>query len=198
MGINYDQGSEFIGHEFRKSLIQKEYGINAKPSTSGNSNSNEILKRIYQVLGNLVKENDQWMGILDAAALVNISTKNRLKVYSPGQLLFGRDTILLIKHNLDWELISQQKQTQINEHNIRKNNKGVDHDYKSGDKVMLTNNSAYKYATPYNGTFVITQCWTNETVTLQCGPIQTRHHIHRIKPYASDTNIKDINTEKYV
>ena len=36
MEITYDQGSEFIGHEFRKSLIEEEYGIIAKPSTSRN------------------------------------------------------------------------------------------------------------------------------------------------------------------
>ena len=34
---------------------------------------------------------------------------------------------------------------------------------------MLTNNAAYKYETPYTGIFVITQCWTNGTVTLQYG-----------------------------
>ena len=63
---------------------------------------------------------------------------------------------------------------------------------------MLTNNAAYKYETPNNGLFVITQCCTNGMVTLQCGPIQLRHNIRRIKPYISDTNVEDITTEKYV
>ena len=40
---------------------------------------------------------------------------------------------------------------------------------KFGDKFMLTNNDEYKYETPYNASFVITQCWTNGTVTLECG-----------------------------
>ena len=31
--ITYDQGKEFIGHDFRKSLIEDKYGISAKPST---------------------------------------------------------------------------------------------------------------------------------------------------------------------
>ena len=31
--ITYDQGKAFIGHDFRKYLIETEYGINAKPST---------------------------------------------------------------------------------------------------------------------------------------------------------------------
>ena len=31
--VTYDQGSEFIGHNFRKCLIEKEYGITDKPIT---------------------------------------------------------------------------------------------------------------------------------------------------------------------
>ena len=48
---------------------------------------------------------------------------------------------------------------QINKDNIRENNKIVDHDYKFRYKILITNNAAYKYETPYNGPFVITQCW---------------------------------------
>ena len=61
---------------------------------------------------------------------------------------------------------------------------------------MLTNNSAHEYETPYKRPFVISQGWTNGTVTLQCGPIQVRHNICRIKPCTSDTNEEDINPEK--
>ena len=60
---------------------------------------------------------------------------------------------------------------------------------------MLTNNAAYKYETPYNRPFVITQCWTNGTVTLQYVLIQIRHIIGWIKPYTSDTNVEDITPE---
>ena len=129
--ITYDQGSEFIGREFRKSLIEDKYEITANLSTSGNSMSNAVLERIYQVLGNLVQtfniyqtyvnENDPWTGILAAAEFGILSTTNRKKVYSPGQLRFGRDMVLTIKHRLDWESICQKNQTQINKDIIRKN-----------------------------------------------------------------------------
>ena len=42
---------------------------------------------------------------------------------------------------------------------------------------------------------MITQCWTNGTVTLQCGAIKIRYNILRINPYTSDTNVEDINPE---
>ena len=166
------------------------------------------MERNYQVLGNLVRKfnisktyvdkYDPWMVILAASELAILSTKNKLKGYSPGQLLFGRDMIIPIKHKADWELIRQQYQTQINKDNIHKNSKRVDHNYKVDDKVILNNNSAYKHETPYKGQFLIAQCWTNVTVTLQCGPTEIRHNIFWIKPYISDTNVEDINIQKYV
>ena len=149
----YDQGLEFIGPEFIKSLIEEEYGITAKPRTLGNTMSNVVLERIHQSLGNSVwifnisqtyiDKNDRWAVIL--AESETLSTTNRQKGYSPVQLIFGRDMVLLIKHRVDWELIGQRKQTQINKDNIRSNIYIVYYDYKVGYNVMLTNHTVYKY-----------------------------------------------------
>ena len=99
--------------------------------------------------------------------------------------------ILLIKHTADWKLIRQKNQTKINKDTTHKNCIGVDYDYQVGDKVVLTNNSALKYETPYNGQLELTWCWTNGTVTLQYGAIKIGHNILQIKPYTSDTNFQD-------
>ena len=138
--------------------------------------SNAVLERIHQVLGNLVQtfnihqtyvdKNDPWTGILAAAAFVICSKIKRQKGYSLGQLIFGRDMIIPIKHRVDWELILQKKQTQINRDNTRDNKHRVDYGYKVGNKFMLTKHTAYKFETPYKGPFVITQCFTNITVKL--------------------------------
>ena len=112
------------------------------------------------------------MGIFSAASFAIFSTTNGIKGYSPGQLLFGSDKILPIKHMVRWKLIRQWKQTKINKYNICKNRNRVYHDHKVGDKFMITNNSAYKYETPHNGPFVITRCWTNGTVSIQYDPIK--------------------------
>ena len=53
--ITYDQGKEFIGREFIKSLIETEYGITDKPSTFRNPMSDVILEYIHQVIRNLVR-----------------------------------------------------------------------------------------------------------------------------------------------
>ena len=93
--------------------------------------SYSVSERIHQVLQNLVRtfnisqphveKIDLWTVILAAAAFVIISSTNRLKCYSPGQLVFERDIILPIKHEVDWWLIRQWKQAQINKDNIHKN-----------------------------------------------------------------------------
>ena len=56
---------------------------------------------------------------------------------------------------MDWELIRQKKTTQINKDNVRKNNEGVYHDYKVGDKEIRVINAAFKYETPYKSLFEI-------------------------------------------
>ena len=51
MEITYDQGSWFISHEFRKSLIERWYRITSKPITSVNSTFNDILECIHKKFG---------------------------------------------------------------------------------------------------------------------------------------------------
>ena len=83
---------------------------------------------------------------------------------------------------------------QIDRDNNRDNKHRVDYDYKVVDNFMLTNHTAHKYETLYNGIFVITKCFTNRTVKLQCGAIQTKYNICRIKPYKWDTKVEYYNS----
>ena len=64
----------------------------------------------FNIKETYVDKDDPWSGILAAAAFTIRQTTNRLKVYRPRQLVFGCDMILLIKHEVDWELIRQQNQ----------------------------------------------------------------------------------------
>ena len=53
-------------------------------------------------LDQVIYEDNPWLGILETAAFVICSTKNRLTGHSPGQLVFGRDMIPPIKHTAVW------------------------------------------------------------------------------------------------
>ena len=52
--ITYGQGSEYVGHEFSKSVIEEKYRITSEPSTSENLMSNAVLEQIHQVLENIL------------------------------------------------------------------------------------------------------------------------------------------------
>ena len=92
--ITYDQGGEFLGHEFKNILIEDEYGINNKPASPGKPQENAIIEIIHQVLGNLlctynlqkiyVDDADPWMGILAAAAFAVQSRYHMMKDKSSG------------------------------------------------------------------------------------------------------------------
>ena len=47
---------------------------------------------------------------------------------------------------------------------------------------MLNKHTAIKYETPYTGPFVITRCFANGMVNLQCYEIQIKYNIHHISP----------------
>ena len=144
----YPRQIEIYVHDFIKYLIEDEYGITAKPSTSVNPVSNAVLGRIHQVIGNLVRtfnvqrtyvdKNDPLTGILAASVFSIHLTTNRQRDYSPGQLIFGRYMILPIKYRAYWEIICQVKQRQTKRDNDRKNRHRVDYDYKVRDEVALT------------------------------------------------------------
>ena len=95
---------------------------------------------------------------------------------------------------MDWELIRQRNQVQINKDNIRKNRHRVDYDYIVGDNIMLTNHTAYKYETPHKGPFVITLFFTNGTVKFQNVATQITYNIRHINPYKPDTKVEYSNS----
>ena len=65
--------------------------------------------RTYNIKETYVDEEDPWFFILSAADFAILLTENRLRGYSPGQLVFGQDVVFLIKHTLDWELLCSRK-----------------------------------------------------------------------------------------
>jgi len=187
-----DRGTEFTGSDFKK-LLKEDYGVENKPISSKNPQANAILERVHQTLGNIVRtfeiqdnyvdEEDPWKGILSAAAFAIRSTYHTTLQKTPGQLVFGRDMILNIKHTANWEYIRQRKQKRIAENNKRENAKRTPYTYQVGQKVMLTKGSENKYETPYSGPHVIQQINTNGTVRLQKGSVTETINIRRLKPF---------------
>ena len=120
-------------------MARKEYGLKVKKSTTANPQSNAIIERVHQTLGNLLRtfeleeidldEEDPFSGILAAAAFAVRSTYHTTLQATPGQLIYGRDMLFNIKHIADWKAIRECKQAQINKDNKRENSKRIPHEY---------------------------------------------------------------------
>ncbi len=56
----------------------------------------------------------------------------------PTQLVFGRDAILNIPFEVDWQQIQRRKQVLIKKDNESENVKQIPHTYNVGDMVLVT------------------------------------------------------------
>jgi hypothetical protein len=190
--IGFDNGSEF------KSVFMEmcnNYQMKPKHSTAYNPQSNGIIERIHQVLGNMLRsyemdkedlnENNPWGYFLNSAAWAIRSTYHTTLEATPAQLVFGRDMILPVVYRADWTRIAEKKKRRIEENNSRENAKRIKHTYEKGDKVLLENPEKIgKLArNKYLGPYEILEVYSNGTIRIQRGRVKETINIRRAHPY---------------
>ena len=161
--IVFDRSTEFIA-EFSK-MCQNDYGLKRKSIKTSNPQSNEIIEKIHQTIGNIIRtfdvynivNNDPWSGILAATMFALRAIYHTTLQAPPMQLLLGQYAILNIKHVSDWEHIWQRKQFRINHNNKRKNMHRNKHQYKVGDKILVKCKKNSKHELEFMGPLPITQ-----------------------------------------
>ena len=171
-------------------MCHNDYGLKRKPITTRNPQSNAIIKRIHETIGNIIRtfdvsnivNNDPWSLILAATMFAVRATYHTTLQASPMQLVFGRDAILNTKHVANWEQIRQRKQLGINHNNMQENMQRNNHQYKVGDKILVKRKKNYKQELEFMGPFPITQINYNGTLSFQKGIINDATNIRRIKP----------------
>ena len=57
---------------------------------------------MYNIKDTYIDDNNPWLFVLAAAVLSTFYKENILKDYTPDQLVFGCDMIILIKNTIDW------------------------------------------------------------------------------------------------
>jgi hypothetical protein len=196
--IVMDRGSEFQAEVGK--MLKDEYGITRKPITTRNPQANAIVERVHQTIGNQIRslqinnkegleKYGDWDGVLGAVAKGVRSTVHTTLQATPTQLVFGRDAILNIGFQADWEYIKQRKQKLIIQNNKRENAKRVPHQYNVGDKVKVLQNPNTKFGEDrYKGPFEINQVYDNGTVKLKQdtpagGVVYTTWNIRNVSPY---------------
>eukprot|EP00957_Ditylum_brightwellii_P067500 5124600-Ditylum_brightwellii.AAC.1 len=103
---------------------------------------------------------------------------------TPMQLVFGREAILNVNHEVDWSHIKQRREDLIRKNNEQENKKMKTHNYQIGDNVLLTGNRATKYGTnAYNGPYSIAQINSNGKVKIRMNRVTDVVSLRNIKSY---------------
>ena len=151
--VRVDRGSEFAGEV--ELALQNNYGFARKVIAMRDPQSNGIVERIHQVVGDMTRTRDiqgvddldkdyTWMGVLSAvrdAVRCVVHTTTRA---TPTQLVFGRDALLNISFEADWQCIKAREQHRIVQNNKAENMKRREHTYHVGDQVMVKQDPSRK------------------------------------------------------
>ena len=193
-----DRGKEFAA-EVRE-LIKDEYAINKKIITTRNPQANSIVERVHKTVHQMIDSLDikdkndldpdfGFSGILSAIrgairAVVHTTTRA-----TPSQLVFGRDALLNVSFEANWQYIKERKQRLIVQNNRKENAKRVPHQYQVDDKVMIRLDPKRKHGSAkYDGPHTLTAINNNGTVTLRKdangGAVYETWNIRNLEPSA--------------
>ena len=170
-----DRGKEFAAEV--RDMLKDEYPIKRKLITTRNPQANSIVERVHQVVHNMIRtqgikdksdlDSTTIDGILAAVRSAVLSVVHMTNRATPMQLVFGRDALLNISFEADWQCIKERKQRRILQNNQRENRTRTEHTYKPGDKVMIRQNPSRKHGeSQFTGPFDVVQVYDNGTVKL--------------------------------
>ena len=194
-----DRGREFKAEV--EAMLKNDYGITRKLITTRNPQANAIVERAHQTVGNMIrsckieKKSDlepygNWEGVLSAVGKGARSTVHTTLQATPTQLVFGRDAILNIGFEADWQYIKERKQKLILQNNKRENAKRVPHHYEVGNRVMVLQDPNRKFGENRcnEGLHSTADVCDNGTVKLQQdtpsgGVVYQTWNIRNVTPY---------------
>jgi hypothetical protein len=192
-----DRGSEFKA-EFQQ-MLKNDYGITARVITARNPQANSMVERAHQTLGNMIRSqrlrdsrdlpDGKWDGIVSALGFAMRSTVHTANRATPAQLVFGRDAMLNVSFEADWQHIKLRKQKLIKQNNDRENKKRKAYAYQVGQSVLVSEDPNRKYGTDiFRGPWTVAQVNENGTVrltrgTANGGVVSQTWNVRNLKPY---------------
>jgi hypothetical protein len=192
-----DRGREFMGEV--RDMLKDDYGIVRKPITTRNPQANAMVERAHQTIHNLIRSQQirgksdlvggNWDGILSAVGFAMRATVHTTMRATPSQLVFGRDAMLNVGFEADWQYIKERKQRLIVQNNKRENAKRLPHEYSVGDQVLVETDPNRKHGEDrYIGPFEVTAVNDNGTLTLRQdtnrgGAVFQTWNLRNIVPY---------------
>ena len=122
-----------------------------------------------------------WEGILSSTMFAIQSTVHTTIQHTPSHQVFGRDDILNINHEANWQLITQHNQALINRGNQKENCRRQSHVYHTSDKVLLKNTWKTKFnLDAYIVPHTATEVQNNGTVRVHRGNVTDIYNLRNI------------------
>ena len=189
-----DRGKEFIGKDFKNSLLKQEYNIECHVASRSNPQTNSILERAHQVIGNQIRAlelnsdnidlDDPWSGVLGAVAFAIRSTYHTTLQATPGQLVFKRDMILPTTYVANWHQIRQNKLKRMKLNLAEENKKRLPYKYKIGELIKVKKAARDpKLHNLWEGPYKITKISPRGTIFFMNGAVEDQRTIRQIHPY---------------
>ena len=195
--IGFDNGNEY---KAVFDMMIRNYQMKRKPSTEYNPQSNGIIERVHQVMADALRTknladtyidpNDPFASQLSSVGFAIRSTYHTTLEASPAQLVFGRDMLLPIKFTVDWAMIKQKRQNEMNKNNQRENKARIPHNYNVGDKILLQKPGILpKMETRRQGPYKVDRVFSNGTLRIRRGAIREVVNIRRVTPFIEEPNL---------
>ena len=97
--------------------------------------------------------------------------------------------ILPMKFKADWARIRANRQRVMMLSNQRENSKRINHDYKVGEKILLTKPGILrKMSTPREGPYLVHKVHTNSTLHIKRGAIAKHVNARRLTPFVEKSS----------
>ena len=129
----------------------------------------------------------EFEGILGAVRKAVNSTVHTTLRATPTQLVFGRDAMLNVSFQANWEVIRQRKQRTVSLNNARENVTRREYQCTVGQQVMVKLDPNRKHGVDhYKGPYTVSQVNDNGTVKLTrvttSGAVVQTRNIRNIEP----------------
>ena len=195
-----DRGTEFQKEVIK--MLKDDYPCIRKVITTRNPQANSMIERVHQVVHQMiasqgirdkrdVDEDFGFQGVLSAVRSAMRAVVHTTTRATPSQLVFGRDALLNVSFEADWQYIKERKQKLIIQNNKRENKTRKPYVYSVGDTVMVRLDPSRKHGTPkYEGPYTIERVYDNGTVRLtkdapDGGAVRQTWNIRNTEPCAA-------------
>jgi len=171
-----DKGTEFALET--ADLLKSERGVHRKIIASRKPQVNSMIEQCHQTLANMLgarqtreKRNLDpefgWSGVLAACRKAVNSAVHTTSLATPSQLVFGRNALLDVSFEANWQHIKELKQKLVTQNNKREKTTQIRHQCNVGDVVTVDTGKQRKHGhDPNLGPCRTTQAHDNGTVQL--------------------------------